>query len=149
MHRKVAAALLAVLALGVASCGGSEQRTLTRAELVRQVELACRAGQAEMQRQPRATGSGTAGTAHFLAAVLAGQRVVVARIKDYAGSGDAKADFADFKQAMQQRLALFERLARGGTANLRSGIAANQAQANALSTQIERSTQSLGIRGCA
>lgn len=148
MHRKVAAALLAVLALGVAGCGGSE-RTLTRADLVRQVELACRAGQQEMQRQGSARGlTGAAATAHFLDAVLAAQHVVVDRIRDYAGSGDAKTDFADFKQAMQQRLAVFERVHRAGTADLRRAIAAEQAQAEALTRRVQESARRLGIEGC-
>ncbi len=148
MHRKVAAALLAVLALGVTSCGSGD-KTLSRAELVRQVELACKEAQRSVQRQQstsRATGGEA--TVHFLDAVLAGQRVIVARIKHYDGSGEAKADFATFKQAVQQRLVLFERVRAAGAARIQTAIRSAQREAEALALRIQDSASRLGIQGC-
>jgi len=142
MHRKVAAALVAVLALGIASCGESG-RTLTRAELVRQVEAACREGQLATQQQGRARS-----TAGFLTAVVAGQRVIVARIKDFNGSGEAKSDFAAFKQGVQQRLALFQRFQSTGGAGLQRAIAQVQAEAEAITRRVHDAATRLGIEGC-
>ncbi len=142
MHRKVAVALVAALALGIASCGESG-RTLTRAELVRQVDAACRQGQQEMQRQGRGSG-----TATFLTAIVEGQRVVVARIKDFNGSGEAKSDFADFKQGVQQRLALFQRVQSSGSAGLQRAIRAAQAEAESLTRRVQGAATRLGLQGC-
>jgi len=148
MHRKVAAALLAVLALGVTSCGSGD-KTLSRAELVRQVEVACREAQRSVQRQQSASRSaGGEATARFLDAVLSGQRVIVARIKHYDASGEAKTDFATFKQAVQQRLALFERVRAAGSGRIPAAIRAVQREAEALALRIQDSTTRLGIQGC-
>jgi len=145
MHRKVAAALLAVLALGVTSCGSSG-RTVSQAELVRQVELACKEAQREVQSTAR-RGSGEA-TVRFVAAVIAGQRLLIARIKQYDGSGEAKAEFADFKQTMQQRLALLERVRSVRSGQLRNAIRGAQAEAEALSTRARAIAARIGFQGC-
>ncbi len=146
MHRKVAAALVAALALGIASCGESG-RTLTRADLVRQVEVACTQGQRVTQQQSRASGRAHS-MATFLAAIIAGQRVVVARIKDLNGAGEAKSDFADFKQGVQQRLALFARVQSAGSAGLQRAIRAAQAEAEAVSRRVHDAATRLGLEGC-
>lgn len=146
MHRKVAAALVAALALGVASCGESG-RTLTRAELVRQVEAACRQGQQETQQKARASGRSES-TATFLAAILAGQRVIVARIKDLNGAGEAKSEFADFKQGVQQRLDLFQRVQSAGSAGVLRAIRAVQAETEAITRRVHDAATRLGIEGC-
>ncbi len=146
MYRKVAAALVAVLALGVASCGESG-KTLTRADLVRQVEAACRQGQQVTQQRGRASGRSGESVA-FLTALVVGQRVVVARIKDFNGSGEAKSDFAAFKQSMQQRLALFERVQSAGSAGIQRAIRAVQAEAEAVTRRLQAAATRLGLEGC-
>ena len=142
MHRKVAAALVAALALGIASCGESG-KTLTRADLVRQVDAACRQGQQAAQQRGRARGSTT-----FVTAIVAGQSVIVARIKNLNGAGDAKSDFATFKQSMQQRLALFQRVQSAGSAGLQRAIRAVQAEAEAVTRRLQDAAGRLGLEGC-
>lgn len=148
MHRTVAAALLAVLALGAASCGGS-QKTLTGAELVRQIEVACREGQKETQRQQRgARGTGGAATLHFLNAVLAGQRVVIGKIDGYDTTGASKAAFDELRQAMHQRLALFQRVQSAGAAHVQSAITSAQSEGEVVSRRIGDAVARLGVTGC-
>ena len=146
MHRKVAAALVAALALGIASCGESG-KTLTRADLVRQVEAACRQGQQVAQQQGRASGR-SGGPTTFVTAIIAGQRVIVARIKNLNGAGDAKSDFATFKQSMQQRLALFQRVQSAGSAGLQRAIRAVQPEAEAVTRRLQDAAGRLGLEGC-
>ncbi len=148
MHRTLAAALLAVLALGAASCGGS-QKTLTGAELVSQIQLACRQGQQEMQRQQRrARATGSAAAMHFLDTVVSGQRVINERLKNIDSSGATKADFDTFKQAMQQRLALFQRVQSAGAAHVQSAIRSAQGEGEAITKRLQEATARLGVRGC-
>ncbi len=145
MQRKVAAAIVAALALALVSCGESG-KTLTRAELAKQVEAACKSGTQAAQRQGRAGGS--TGPTHFLTAIVAGQRVIVARIKDLNGAGEAKSDFAAFKQGMQQRLAMFERVQSAGSAGLQRAIRAAQAEGEAITRRVQAAASRLGIQGC-
>jgi hypothetical protein len=146
MHRKVAVAIAAVLALGVASCGGSEKTTVTRAELVRQVELACRDGQRESQRQMRGARAG--GRSGFIDAVLAGQRVIVDKIDDFETSGPAKADFEDFQSGMQARLDAIERIAAVDGADQPRAMRAAQPEIEAAGRKTTAAARNLGIEGC-
>lgn len=147
MHRKVAAALVAVLALGIASCGSSE-KTLTRAQLVSRIELACRQGQQAMTRPGREVRGRAGEQGRFVSAVLAGQRVVLERIDSVTTSGSAKSDFAVLKQGMKQRLALIERVHKAGRANLQNAIRAVQGQAEAVSRRVQAAEKALGVTGC-
>jgi hypothetical protein len=147
MHRKVAAALVAVLALGIASCGGSEQTTLTRAELVRRVELACREGQLEGQRQTRAS-RGANDRSTFIEAVLASQRTIMDKVDDFTASGAAKTDFDTFKAGLQTRLDGIERIASADRADQQRMIRAEQARLEAAGRRIQEAARDLGIEGC-
>jgi hypothetical protein len=147
MHRKVAAALVAALALAVASCGGSETTTLSRAELVRQVEVACREGQREGQKQARAS-RGSAGSGAFIDAVLANQKLVMERIDDLETSGAAKADWETFRSGMQTRLDAIERVAAADRADQQRVIRSVQSELEAVGRRMDAAARSLGITGC-
>lgn len=147
MHRKVAAAFVAVLALGIASCGSSEQ-TLSKADLVSRIQLACREGKRAVTRASSEARGAAGEPGRFVAGVVADQRMVLKRIEGVTTSGSAKSDFDALKQAMQQRLALIERVQKAGTANFRSTIRAVQAQAQALTSRAEAAEKALGVSGC-
>jgi hypothetical protein len=142
MHRKVAVALVAVLALGIASCGGSE-KTLTRAELVRQVERACKDGQRAGQKQARADGG-----SGFIRAVLASQKTVMDKIGDFNASGAAKSDFETFKDGVQTRLDVIERIAAAPRADQPRVMRAEQPTIETTSRRTQAAARRLGIDGC-
>jgi hypothetical protein len=145
MHRKVAAALVAALALTLASCGGSEE-SLTRAQLVSRIEQACRDGQAESQRQMRASRGG--GTSTFISAVLAGQKQEHDAIDNFKVPDAAKADYESFKEGVKARVEAIERVVSAGRANFQSAMRAAQPQAEAAARRVEAAARSLGIQGC-
>jgi len=146
MHRKVAAALVAALALGVASCGGSEE-TVTRAQLVRRIEQACRDGQLESEKQMRAAGR-SAGTSGFIKAALAGQKTELDAIDDFKVPDAAKADFEDFKAGVQGRIDAIERAASADRADIQRAMRSVQAEAEAAGRKIEAAVRNLGVEGC-
>jgi len=147
MHRKVAAALVAALALAVASCGGSESETLTGAALVRRIETVCREGQREAAKAARAA-RGSSGQATFLSAVLAGQKVVSDALDDVTTTGAAKADFEAFKAGVQTRVDLIERVASADRADVQRAMREVQSEAEAASRKVEAAARSLGVEGC-
>ncbi|MBS1871561.1 MAG: hypothetical protein JSS99_18085 [Actinobacteria bacterium] len=146
MYRKVAAALVAVLALGLASCGGSEPE-LTRAQLVRKVELACREAQAIAAREARAKGRAGENGA-FIAGLLGGQKAVLDRIHNLNAPNSIQSEFDALKQGMQDRIDAVERVASASRADMQRMIRAVQPQAEAAARRMEAASNSLGIRGC-
>lgn len=147
MHRKVAAALVAALALAVASCGGSESETLTRAQLVRRIETACREGQRAGTQQVRAS-RGAESQEAFIAALLAGQKKEFEGLKNVKSADAAKADYEAFKEGVQARIAVIERVTSAGRADFRRELSAAQPQAEALTKRLEVVIRRLGIVGC-
>ncbi|HET6448961.1 MAG TPA: hypothetical protein VFG31_07605 [Conexibacter sp.] len=146
MVRKVAVVLVAVLALGLASCGGSETTTLNRAELVRQIELACRDGQREAERQARERrGSGNEA---FVDAILTSNKVVMDKLNSVTTSGAAKADFESFKETFGRRVELIERIASTDRAAQQRAISSLQPKIEAATRTLEQSARHLGIEGC-
>lgn len=145
MHRTVAAALVAALALGVASCGGTEKTTLTRAELVRQIEIACRDGERESQKQMRAR-RGTNERTAFANAILINQRTVLDRLDGFEASGAAKADFESYKAAVQTRLDAIEKIASSSGADQQRAIAEVQPRVEAASRRAQTALARLGVR---
>lgn len=112
MHRTVAAALVAALALALASCGGAETKTVSRAELVHRLETACLAGQrltfaAHRPRDPRA----------YLDIYITDQKYVLKRVGNLETTGPAKAVFDGFKDLMRRRLAALERIVSSSRAD--------------------------------
>jgi cytosine/adenosine deaminase-related metal-dependent hydrolase len=147
MHRKVAVALVAALALAVASCGGSESETLTRAQLVRRIETACKEGQREGTKQARASG-GANGQQAFIAALLAGQKKELDALNNVKSADAAKADYEAFKEGVQARVAVIERVASADIAHFASIVRAAQPTAEAISKRVEAAIRRLGVVGC-
>lgn len=141
MHRKVVALLVAGLALGIASCGGSEP-ALTRAQLVTRVEAACKQARTVTERR---TGSNPAALAR---AMIAGQQVMVERIEDLNPPSAAQDEFATFKQGMQDRLDQFERIASASGADQQRAVRAAAPQIEATSRRLSAAAESLGIERC-
>lgn len=147
MHRKVAVALVAALALAVASCGGSESETLTGAALVRRIETVCREGQREAGRQMRDPSASRDQTA-FVDAVLAGQKVIADRLDDVDTTGAAKADYEAFKEAVQARIDAIERVASVDRADFQRALRAVQPKAEVAARRIQAAARSLRVDGC-
>jgi hypothetical protein len=146
MHRKVAAALVAALALAVASCGGSEE-TLTRAQLVRRIETACKEGQREGSKQVRAS-RGAETQATFIKALLAGQKTEFDALKNVKSADAAKADYEVFKEGVKARIDVIERVASADRAHFQSAMRAAQPTAEAISRRLEVAIRRLGVVGC-
>ena len=138
MYRKVAAAFVAALALALASCGGSEPQ-LTRAQLVRKIEVACRQGERVATRETRAG---------FAVAISASQHVVMERIDDLNPTAAAKADFEALKAAMQQRLRLIDRLKAAGRAEAQRVMREVQAAGEAATRRAQAAERALNLTGC-
>ncbi|HEX7290215.1 MAG TPA: hypothetical protein VF250_03720 [Conexibacter sp.] len=118
MRRKAAAALVVALALG--ACGGSDVTTVGRAEAVRRLEAACRAGTLEAQKVARSgRGDKTA-----LEAIRTNFQTVMDKIDKLETSGPAKADLDAYKAALRTRLDALERVASEGS--FRKALASEQ-----------------------
>jgi len=143
MHRKVAAAIIAALALAVASCGGSETTTLDRAELIRKVELACKAAGQTTERQTRAEGS-----ANPYKALGSGQRLLAARLEKLDGSGDLKDAFNRYKEGVRTRLDALEKVASAPRQDRARVLRTVQKEAVAAGRQIGAAVEKLGLEGC-
>jgi hypothetical protein len=141
MHRKVAAAIIAALALGVASCGGSEKTTLDRGELVRRVELACREARSTMRERFRATRDSAT-------SFRDGQRQLTDRLEELEASGSAKHDFNTYKDGVRIRLQAIEKVASAPRAKRESVIRSVQGKAEAAMRRGEAAASRIGIDGC-
>jgi hypothetical protein len=143
MHRTVAAALVAALALGVASCGSSE--SLTRAQLVRRIEIACREGQQLIRRRMRASSRPRA----FIAAIIDEQRYVLDRVGGLHPTDAAKAQFDAYKNGLEQRLQVFEEVqSKAHTMSVEKAVDSMRARAEAITTRYANATRKLGVRSC-
>jgi len=143
MHRTVAAALVAALALALASCGGSEKtQTVTRAELISRLESACLAGQRAAGRET----SGKTGQRAFLTALLVYQKLVIDRVGTLETVGAAKADFDAYKDVVRSRLVVLERIAAASNGDLARSLRAAKPQLEALSTRAQVTFHRLGAR---
>ncbi|HXE44501.1 MAG TPA: hypothetical protein VN635_04820 [Conexibacter sp.] len=149
MHRKVAAALLAVLALGAASCGSSET-TVTRAQLVSRIESACRVAQRTAQQQiARASASARRSGATLVIALSNYQRYVLGRVEHVkVSNAAAQSDLAAIKDAGRERLAMVERARKAGGDTQRA-LLAMQSQSEAVTRRLQTALRGLGITGCA
>lgn len=148
MHRTVAAALaVALLALGVASCGGSEPTTLNGAALVRRIELACREGQRVAQDEARSQGR-SSGNEGFIQAILTAQKTINDKLDDVTTSGAAKADFEAFKEASARRAEQIEKIAAADRADQQRVIRSLQTQIDAVARRMEQAARALRVDGC-
>jgi hypothetical protein len=146
MHRKVAAALVAALALGIASCGGSESE-LTRAQLVNQIEKACREGQRVSAEKQRAIGR-SGGMTAFVNSIVAGQEALIDRTEDLKAPDAAQANFDAFKDGLRERLDQMQRVASADRADLQRAIREVQPRIEAISRRLTAAVRRLGVEGC-
>lgn len=143
MHRKVAVALVAAFALGVAGCGSSEP--LTRAELVRQVESACRQAQRTGQAEMRSSRGPNA----FISSILAMQRDLSSKLEGLDPPDAARDDFETFKDGVEQRTELVERVESvRGQQQMQRAMAAIEDEATAVTERVQSAGRRLGIDGC-
>jgi len=142
MHRKVAAAIIAALALAVASCGGSETTNLERPELIRRVELACRDAGRASERQSRADSSNP------YEAMRAGQKILVARLERLDGSGDTKDAFNAYKDGVRARLDALEKVASAPRSEQPRVLRSVQKDAVVAGRKIGAAVDRLGLKGC-
>ena len=145
MHRKVAAALVAALAVGIASCGGSESEPLSRAQLVERIELACREAQRRAQARVNAERGAGRGFFTILAAV---QRQIDERLDELEPPDGASSAFETFKQGMSERTELTERLEGLRDEQLSRAIADAEDEGRAMIERAQAAAQRLGVKGC-
>lgn len=143
MHRTVAAALVAALALGVASCGGSEE-ALTRAQLVRQIEVACNEGRKAASRVKRASEQRTL----MVDRLLAGQRTAMDQIDDLKPAEGVKADFEEFKQQLHARSDLFSSVKSLSGAALVRAMNEKEGQGYDINKKLHFAAVRLGVEAC-
>ena len=153
MHRKVAAAIVAVLALGIASCGSSEGPELTKAQLVTRIEIACRSGRQATEEYARAHREDAGSALHFVSSILAGQQAVKDKVDELNAPAAEDADFDRFKQGMQDRIELLERVQSAGKADVERAMRSAQAEGEAITQRFQVAARRLGVRiqdaGCA
>ncbi len=142
MHRKVAAALVAALALGVASCGGSEE-TLTRAQVVRRIETACRTAQERTEKATR-----QARGENFLAAILLGQRQLTRDVEELEGSDDVADALDSLKSSLADRTEVIASVSEEPRAQQGRAFQAAEERLNSATRAAEAVYRRLGIRGC-
>lgn len=107
MHRKVAAALAAALALGLASCGGGDRtETVGRAQLISRLESACLAGQREAGRRMRAGREPII----YAKAYIAEFKLVEERVGHLETTGPERAYFDTYKASLPKRIDALERV---------------------------------------
>ena len=148
MHRTVAAALVAaLLALGVASCGGSETTTLNGDALVRRIELACRDGQRAAEEKARSASRSDGGEA-FVEAILANERTVRDKLDGVTTAGAMKAEFEAFKQTVDRRVELIEQLTGVDRAQREALVRRLQPQIEATTRKLQELARALEVDGC-
>jgi hypothetical protein len=123
MHRKVAAALVAALALGVASCGGGQKtETVSRAQLIGRLEAACLAGQREARRQFKAG----RGQVVFVQGILANLKAINDKVRNLETTGPEKRLLDTYKATLQPRIDALEKIAAADGADRQKVIAAQR-----------------------
>jgi hypothetical protein len=120
MHRTVAAALVAALALALASCGSGEKtETVSRAQLVHRLDAACVAA----QRQARTQMRGRSGQTAFAEAIRATLQTVEDRVGNLDTAGSARADFKSYLATVRVRIDALERILSADAADQQGLIA--------------------------
>lgn len=143
MHRTVAAVLAAVLALGLAGCGDSSE-PLTRAEVVRRIEVACRNAQTASQKASRTA----RGQEAFFGAVLVGQRQLARDVEGIEASDELADEVDAFQSAVSERADEVAKVVDAARAEQQRVAEAATARVTAATRQIQTALRRLGVRGC-
>ena len=141
MHRRVAAAVAAVLALGVASCGESSE-PLTRAQLQNRIEAACR------QAAQRAQDGGRTAD-DFFAMVLTAQRDLVERVEGLDPPDELSDTVERLQEGLTQRADAIADVADAPRGEQQRAAASINERLEAITRDVEAALSDLGVRGCA
>lgn len=139
MHRKVAGAVAVALALGVASCGGDEP--LTKAELVKQVNIVCKG-------KPQRGGSAKRGPNAFYDQILAGQKAISEGLEDIKPPEELEDEFAALKEAEDDRRELMEKAVAALRENPKADLSSLSEEGEPIQRQLVRAATALGVRNC-
>jgi len=113
MHRTVVAALIAALALGSAGCGSGERtETVSRAQLVQRLKVACTTAERAGRRELR----GRTPFALFLAQRTMLQSIID-QIDQLEATGRSKAQLDEYKRLIRVRLDALGRVASADRAD--------------------------------
>jgi hypothetical protein len=143
MYRTIVVAFFAALAL--TSCGQSEVK-LTKTQMLRQVHAACNAASKETTNATRAA-RGSA-QARLLSGIIAGQRVLVARLEELNPPDALKRDFDGFRQDMHRRLDLMLRVQAAGPQGYARASAANEREQRAIFIRLDEVNHKYELTGC-
>lgn len=146
MHRKVAAAIVAALAFGLASCGSSQGPELTRAQLVSRIESACRAGRVAGEQYARTHRENEGSVLQFLSVMRAGQQVVADKLGDLNPPDSEQADLDAFRQGVQDRIDFLDRVTSGGRAGVERALRTAQAEGEAITERVKAAIRRLGVK---
>jgi hypothetical protein len=143
MRRKVAAALAAVLVLGLASCGGSQRtETVSRAQVVSRLEAACVAGAREGKRHWQARD----GRVAYVEAIVVEMKTIMDQVEHLETTGRAKADFDAYKATLRTRIAAAERITSADAADVPQAVRAAEPAISAGSLRGHAAIVRLGAR---
>lgn len=84
----------------------------------------------------------------FVNAILTDQHAVMDRVKHLNPPAAAKADFEAFKQGVQQRIDLVERVKGAGRAGVQRAMASIQRQGEAITRRVQVAARRLGVEAC-
>lgn len=122
MDRKTIGAAMAVLALGVGSCGGASKPKLTRAEFVQRADAICTKAkqQATLAAQHSKTGSSSS---TFLETVRTAQHKISIELRTLTPPDALTAEYTQYKSNMTQMGTLIDRLAVSASKHDNHGVA--------------------------
>ena len=137
--------VVALTALALASCGGTDAR-LTRAELVRRVVAACTTARQTTASAMRASRGSV--PARVVAGMVAGQRTLVDRLAGLNPPDAAKHDFDAFRQDLRRRLELYEQVQAAGPSGIARAIAADRREQREIFDRLDVVNHKYGLTGC-
>ena len=143
MHRTVAGVAIAVLALGMASCGGGS-KTLTKADFAKQVNAVC--GETQKQMNAALNSRQRAGLIAKLPQLAAYESAQAKKLEAIASPPELKDQYARFKAsvvARHERLVQYAAIFRA-----RRSTTALEARAKRESEAARRVARQLGLRSC-
>lgn len=140
MHRKVAGAVVVALALGVASCGGGDE-PLTKAELVKQVNVVCKG-------KPQKARSGKRGPNSFFEQILAQQKEIDEGLDALTPPAELEDEFAALKEAQEGRRALLEKAIAALKENPKAQLDSLSEDGEDVQRQVASAATALGAKSC-
>ncbi len=144
MHRKVAGAVVVALALGVASCGGSDE-PLTKAELVKQMNVVCKG---KRQRTDTTADKGRNGPGAFFEQILERQKEIADGLDELTPPAELETAFAALKKAEVDRQALVEKAIAAIKADPKAKLESLTKEGEAIQRQLTSAAAEIGAKSC-